>query len=312
MRMVRLWAAGWVAGALLGLAAGAAFARSFEFPIVERGIRAVWAPLEIVTPFNTIRCNTTIEGSFHARTFAKTERSLIGHITRASVSGCSATVLTETLPWHVTYGSFAGTLPNITRVTLFVGGMAMSAREPFGSTCLLRSSSTSPVKLIGDTALWEEELELEGWGYIVPNLRSEEASRIPLTGTGFCTGAEASFRGTATTTGINTTRKIRLGLMGIAIVEPEAGEEATEQIDRIREWIRNGDPPAGQRIRINEIILYGTNPERYAIEDPNRCEYRRIPPGHLCSFWVERLEAGGEAEMRIETNRGILGPKNIR
>jgi hypothetical protein len=69
----------------------------------------------------TLRCPLTMEGSVHSRTLAKVGGSLIGYITRAafaesSCSGSTWRVRTETLPWHVTYLGFTGTLPNITYV----------------------------------------------------------------------------------------------------------------------------------------------------------------------------------------------------
>jgi len=71
--------------------------------------------------FGTVRCPVTLEGSFHSRTMAKTAESLIGLITRAIVgeAACAsgrARFKTETLPWHIRYSSFTGTLPTITAV----------------------------------------------------------------------------------------------------------------------------------------------------------------------------------------------------
>src|SRR5215218_2044238 len=73
----------------------------------------------------TIECAMTLEGSLHTRTITKTTGLLMGLMTRATVGVCargSATVNTATLPWHDTYGSFVGTLPNITRINQTVVG----------------------------------------------------------------------------------------------------------------------------------------------------------------------------------------------
>ena len=62
----------------------------------------------------------------------------------ACASG-SATLLTETLPWHVQYASFAGTLPNITAVRYNIIGFARRIREIIGLTCLFRSTTAEPM-----------------------------------------------------------------------------------------------------------------------------------------------------------------------
>jgi hypothetical protein len=106
------------------LATTTAFARSFS--VSNSNARAVFRPL-ILNGSNgsNITCTLTLESTFHYRTFLKVERSLIGYITRAILdtptcrsSGSStnirARVLTETLPWHIRYISFTGSLPEVT------------------------------------------------------------------------------------------------------------------------------------------------------------------------------------------------------
>lgn len=93
-------------------------------------------------------CALTLEGSFHERRTAKVAESLVGFVTRAGFGGCStgsATVLTETLPWHVRYMAFTGTLPNISSIRAKIVGAGVQVRENvFGITCLLRSSAAEP------------------------------------------------------------------------------------------------------------------------------------------------------------------------
>jgi hypothetical protein len=97
-------------------------------------LRATWARMDFTGGFGTVECEVTLEGSLHSRTIAKVARALIGNITAASVSSpCrrgGATILRETLPWHVTYNSFAGTLPNITNILTDVVGASFRIREP--------------------------------------------------------------------------------------------------------------------------------------------------------------------------------------
>jgi len=112
-------------------------------------IRATWARYDYTGGFGTVECEVTLEGSMHARTMTKTAGALSGFITAASVSSpCrrgSSTILSETLPWHVTYKGFSGTLPNITSVVTDITGGGFRIREPtFGIGCLTRTTAERP------------------------------------------------------------------------------------------------------------------------------------------------------------------------
>jgi hypothetical protein len=79
-----------------------------------------------------VACPVTIEGSYHSATIRKVRGALIGVITRAVINGnnppCEggrATILQETLPWHITYDEFMGMLPNINRFSSDVRGIAV-------------------------------------------------------------------------------------------------------------------------------------------------------------------------------------------
>ena len=96
-----------------------------EFETSEQRIRVVFRPLRLLSSSgDTVSCTVTLEGSFHYRTIRKVERSLIGYITKAIIAtpncvsspeaGIRIAALTETLPWHLTYVDFSGTLPNVT------------------------------------------------------------------------------------------------------------------------------------------------------------------------------------------------------
>jgi len=149
--LVALAAAAVLAGAVGGASAS-------RLSVSNQNFRVVWAPLEFQEPGGLgIRCNITMEGSFHTRTIAKVARSLIGFITRANVAqetcrdnlfGFAARAIawngTETslgstipqsLPWHVTYESFSGTLPAITGVRLLLRGVRFTLEIPARS-CL--------------------------------------------------------------------------------------------------------------------------------------------------------------------------------
>jgi hypothetical protein len=115
------------ASLLLSAAVSTASARNLS--VSNQGIRATWTALQFEGGAS-IRCQVTLEGSFHSRTIVKVARLLIGAITRAQVKQetCTGgrysffngteryngTTPSNTLPWHLTYESFIGNLPNIT------------------------------------------------------------------------------------------------------------------------------------------------------------------------------------------------------
>jgi hypothetical protein len=83
----------------------------------------------------TAVCAVTLEGSYHSATIAKVTESLIGYITRAVIGGThcirgSATILQTSLPWHVRYESFTGTLPNISAYNTTLTGTRISYKDP--------------------------------------------------------------------------------------------------------------------------------------------------------------------------------------
>jgi len=147
-----------------------------------------------------VDCAITLSGSFHSGTLAKTARALVGYINEARVARCEGgtlTVLTATLPWHVVYQTFAGTLPRLTSVSLLVLNAGFELVETFGNGCLFRTTAANPSALI---AL------LSGEG-VVTGLRADETARIPLTGPFPCELATANFRGTGA---MSTTRETAL------------------------------------------------------------------------------------------------------
>jgi hypothetical protein len=122
------------AAVMLACVVSSASARSLS--ISNQNIRVTWRSLEFDGTVVVIRCPVTLEGSFHSRTIAKVERSLIGAITRANVAqdACANGRLIafngtepynggtapQTLPWHLTYESFGGTLPNISSIDILL------------------------------------------------------------------------------------------------------------------------------------------------------------------------------------------------
>lgn len=121
--------------AAAALASAVSSASAAHLSVSNQGFRASWTPLTFSEPFGffTVRCNITMEGSFHSGTIAKTTGSLIGYITEANVArpctGGEAWVWNGTesflrtgnsLPWHMRYNGFTGTLPAIASVKLIL------------------------------------------------------------------------------------------------------------------------------------------------------------------------------------------------
>ena len=143
-RSLKLAVVALAATTLLAAALSSASARNLS--VSTQNIRATWASLEFETGVGIlIRCPVTLEGSFHSRTIAKVERLLIGAITRAiskqeaCTRGIAATfngveryngvTPANTLPWHITFESFSGELPNITSVRLLFSRFRFGIRD---------------------------------------------------------------------------------------------------------------------------------------------------------------------------------------
>jgi len=145
MKLGKLLIATLGAAVLLSALVSAASARSFSTS--SQTLRSTFREVRFTLPFGVTNCQVTLEGSLHSRTIAKVVGSLIGFITRAILGPCSsgsATILTETLPWHTQYRAFTGTLPNITSLSVNVIGSSFRVREPGFVTCLARSTTTEP------------------------------------------------------------------------------------------------------------------------------------------------------------------------
>jgi hypothetical protein len=144
------------AATLLALAVGTAGAGWLS--ISERQFDARWRELTWGNDVNgsTLTCPLTLLGTFHSRTIRKI-RGLLGGVidhevignppsTRAACTGGNVTILTETLPWHLRYNSFSGTLPRITSVNLHIINGSWRINLPAdGLTCLARADVTEPV-----------------------------------------------------------------------------------------------------------------------------------------------------------------------
>ena len=137
---------------LLAVAVSSASGRALS--VTTQTFRATWSSLEFTSAIVTIRCRTTIEGSFHSRTIAKVERLLVGAVTRAIIAhactngeawfdnGSEAEPLgtaPRKLPYHLTYERFFGMLPAITGVGFLLSRISVAVRVNYmGFTCQAR------------------------------------------------------------------------------------------------------------------------------------------------------------------------------
>lgn len=199
----RIFLAALSAAVVLGAAIITASAGNFRFS--NQNFRIVWTPLEftleaIATP---VRCNVTLEGSFHSASITKSFRAAIGWISRAALNVCSggtATLEQGSLPWRIQYTGFTGTLPNITGVDIEVLGLGVSI-DPEGSPpkCSTQTTTEHPAWLIFNVS-----------GGTITGLRANESTAIPArTGFYLCEIAGEWFlAGTGRVTVLGTTTSV--------------------------------------------------------------------------------------------------------
>jgi len=207
----------------LASALSAASARNLQ--VSNRFFRVTWNPLEFREPAGlAVRCQITMEGSFHESTIAKVERTLIGHITRANVAqetcrtslGTAAhaipwngserilgATIAQSLPWHVTYEAFRGTLPNISGVVLLLRNVRFTLEVPI--TGCLASYGRAETNLRGIVNVVGGE---------ATTLTPEANPRAPRQENiaGECP-TEGAFSGNGTVTVLNSTTRIRVTLI---------------------------------------------------------------------------------------------------
>jgi hypothetical protein len=149
----KLGAAALVVALMLSAAGGTASARSLS--VNKEDIRAAWNSFEIEIGIGKIRCQVTMEGSFHRRTIPKVVGTLIGVMTRAvfKTETCvNARTTVGGLPWHLTYEGFAGNLPNITSILILLSEYLLTFGRVF-STATECSYGTASDRLIYTAAV---------------------------------------------------------------------------------------------------------------------------------------------------------------
>jgi len=175
--------------------AQAASARNLSSTSAETPSGAIWSALRMEAGGMEATCPITLGGSLEVGSLVKRAGTRFGVVSEVRSGTCSrgaVTVLTETLPWAMTYTSFAGTLPNISSITVNLIGLAMRV-ELGGIGCLVRTESAQPARGIAT-------LRREEFGDLLPTeIRADETATIGLTGEFFCSFAgRGHFAGTGT------------------------------------------------------------------------------------------------------------------
>jgi hypothetical protein len=129
-----------IVGALAALvmAAGLTTATAGRLSTSSQNIRITFNNFQFSAEgIGTDECRVTLEGSLHSRTVSKTAGLLVGYITRVTTGSCTlgTTVLTASLPWHVRYGGFNGTLPRLSGLFARVSRVSASFGA-LGFVCL--------------------------------------------------------------------------------------------------------------------------------------------------------------------------------
>jgi hypothetical protein len=186
-------------------------ANANHLSVSNQAFRVTWSLLTLSGEGGspTIKCPLTLEGSFHSATIAKTLGLLIGYVSRAifgagmACQGGSATVLTNTLPWHVTYEGFSGRLPAITSVRLLLRRVAL-VEEWLSVLCLYKENGT-------EQAAGEVTVEAGG---NATRLVPDSTIRLPLFEGGIFCPNKGGFTGEGETFLLgSTTTRIRLTLI---------------------------------------------------------------------------------------------------
>lgn len=188
--------------AALVLAAAVGTSSANNLSISSGSFRIIWARLSLNNNSGLIPpviCPVTLEGSFHRATTTKTRGSLIGYVTRASVGtsgsstatceGGTATILTASLPWHVTYEGFTGSLPRPSGIIILLRRASFAINAGTG-VCLAVTGQEA-----NENAAGVANLSSDG---TITSLSVLEERTIRLTGGFPCELARGFFRGTAT------------------------------------------------------------------------------------------------------------------
>jgi len=197
MKKSKLLLAATGATVLLGALVSSASARNLSTS--TQSISAMWSSVTFSGAFGTSDCHLTLEGSMHSRTMQKSSGSLVGYITRAILGGCpqgTATILQETLPWHMRYSGFEGALPNIRSFILHTIGVSFRIREGGGFSCHIVTTAAQPGIATTHRSTATQELTEVG---VSGRIRTTGEECLGLEGTFLSVSGAISVLGTSST-----------------------------------------------------------------------------------------------------------------
>jgi hypothetical protein len=205
----------------IALAAAVNTAAARRFEVSEQRFLVLFRELTftgsggVINP--TVICPVNIEGSFHSRTISKVSGQLIGYITEAIVHHrcieneawalngtevAQGATVPNTLPWHILYLGFRGTLPRIVEIEVTIDNGKFIV-EAAGVLCLYAATTGHPM---------EGQIHLNETGRVTV-LRASEEQPIPFfEGSGFCP-PNGTLRGEGTVGTQSTWREITVRLV---------------------------------------------------------------------------------------------------
>jgi hypothetical protein len=275
----RLLSAAFVGVLALGLALAVVNVSASRLSLNARSFRFVWSYFTVTEPggYESV-CPVTMEGSFHSSTFPKVSGSLLGYVNRATSGACSsgsATITSSSLPWHVRYRGFEGSLPSIGGMQLGIVGLGVTYREPFGITCRVRTTAEHPA--VGSARLASG---------IVSNFMLDVSARIPAPGE--CAWGpitDFTFEGNASVSQAGTTASLLLSLIRDPYAETRLSPSLVE-FGRPGYLYRDVAIYPGENLTVNSIRMRtGT---RFSIRG-NGCERAGMVAGIACIFEVRFL-----------------------
>jgi hypothetical protein len=140
----------------LALAAAINTAAARRIEMTEQRFLVLFEELTFRGGENTVICEVNLEGSFHSRTLSKVSGQLIGYVTQAIVhrpciQGAGWTLngierTTNTLPWHILYLRFLGTLPTITGIEIQLNNGGFLIEPGFLVQCLYEATRANGLR----------------------------------------------------------------------------------------------------------------------------------------------------------------------
>lgn len=209
--------------AAIALTAALGTATANRLRISEQEIEAIWQPLTFTTGGSVnVRCNVTLLGRLHSSTIIKAEGSLIGYVNHVRVqrpcTGGTAWAyngeevnealggtLGNSLPWHIVFDGFGGSLPNISTINIwFLGARFLTRATILGITllCSYGTSGTQPF----------EAIAIVGSG-VITQLAANSTAAIGRTAESNRLCPAINFSGTGTVTNLAGTSSITVTLV---------------------------------------------------------------------------------------------------